>query len=48
MDPDEDIVVVVTGNGLKDIHAAVKAAGKASLIEPNLETLRRMKESTVS
>jgi threonine synthase len=48
VDPDEDIVVVVTGNGLKDIHAAVKAAGKASLIEPNLETLRRMKESAAS
>ena len=45
VDRDEDIVVVVTGNGLKDIHAAVKAAGKASLIEPNLETLRRIKDS---
>jgi threonine synthase len=40
---DEDIVVVVTGNGLKDIHAAVKAAGQASLIEPNLDSVRRMK-----
>ncbi len=39
----EDIVVVVTGNGLKDIHAAVKAAGQASLIEPNLDSIRRMK-----
>jgi threonine synthase len=41
---DEDIVVVVTGNGLKDIHAAVKAAGQASLIEPNLDSIRRLKE----
>jgi len=40
---DEDIVVIVTGNGLKDIHAAVKAAGQASLIEPNLDSIRRMK-----
>lgn len=46
VDHDDEIVVVVTGNGLKDIHAAVRAAGKASLIEPNLETMRRMKDIT--
>jgi threonine synthase len=46
VDHDEAVVVVVTGNGLKDIHAAVKAAGKASLIEPNLESIRRIKDST--
>ena len=40
---DEDVAVVVTGNGLKDIHAAVKAAGQASLIEPNLDNILRMK-----
>ena len=40
VDQDEDIVVLVTGNGLKDIHAAVKAAGKASVIEPKLENIR--------
>ena len=40
---DEDVAVVVTGNGLKDVHAAVKAAGQASMIEPNLESIRRMK-----
>ena len=44
VDHDEAVVVVVTGNGLKDIHAAVKAAGTASLIEPKLETVRRMKD----
>ena len=44
VDHDEDIVVVVTGNGLKDIHAAVKAAGEASLIEPKLEIIRHMKD----
>jgi len=41
---DEHIVVVVTGNGLKDIHAAVRAAGKASLIDPNLDAIRRMRD----
>lgn len=45
VDHDEVIVVVVTGNGLKDIHAAVKAAGKASLIDPKFEVIRRMKDS---
>ncbi len=44
VDHDEAFVVVVTGNGLKDIHAAVKAAGTASLIEPKLETVRHMKD----
>jgi len=38
---DEQIVVVVTGNGLKDVSAAMKAAGNASLIEPNLDAVRR-------
>ena len=46
VDHEEEIVVVVTGNGLKDIHAAVKAAGKASLIEPNLDAIRHMKDGT--
>lgn len=46
VDHDEDIVVVVTGNGLKDIQSAVRAGGKASVIKPNLETLRRMKDRT--
>ncbi len=41
-------MVVVTGNGLKDIHAAVKAAGKALLIEPNIENIRRMKDAIAS
>jgi threonine synthase len=41
IDRDERIVVVVTGNGLKDIASAMKATGKASLIEPTLEAVRR-------
>jgi len=45
VDHEEEIVVVVTGNGLKDIHSAVKAAGKASLIEPNLDAIRHMSDS---
>ena len=41
-DPDERVVVVVTGNGLKDVSAAMKAAGNASLIEPTLDAVRRV------
>jgi threonine synthase len=38
--PDERIVVVITGSGLKDVPAAMRAAGKATVIEPTLEALR--------
>ena len=38
---DEQIVVVVTGSGLKDVSAAMKATGKASVIEPSLDAVRR-------
>ena len=41
VDRDEPIVVVITGNGLKDVSSAMKAAGKAALIEPTLEAVRR-------
>jgi len=40
VDPDEEIVVLVTGNGLKDIPAAVRAAGKAQLVDPTLDAVR--------
>ena len=39
---DEKIVVVITGNGLKDVPSAVRAAGKAPLIEPTLESVPRI------
>jgi len=42
-DPDERVVVVVTGNGLKDVSAAMKAAGNACLIEPTLDAVRRVR-----
>jgi threonine synthase len=43
IDRDERVVVVITGNGLKDISSAMKAAGKASVIEPTLEDVRRVR-----
>ncbi len=40
--PDERIVVVITGSGLKDVQAAMRAAGEATVIEPTLEALREV------
>jgi threonine synthase len=40
IDPAERIVVLVTGNGLKDVGSAVKATGGPHIIEPTVEALR--------
>jgi threonine synthase len=48
VDRDEDIVVVITGNGLKDVPSAMKAAGKASLIEPTIQAVRQVRRDIVS
>lgn len=42
VDPDEHVVVLLTGSGLKDVGAAMKAAGEAMRIEPSLEALKRL------
>jgi threonine synthase len=39
--PTEHVVVLNTGNGLKDVTAAMKAAGEAIIIEPKLEALEQ-------
>ncbi len=36
----EQVVAVITGSGLKDVPAAMRAAGEALIIEPTLEALR--------
>lgn len=41
LNPDEDIVCLVTGNGLKDIQSAMKIAGEPIVIEPSLEELKK-------
>ncbi|UCC63896.1 MAG: threonine synthase [Anaerolineae bacterium] len=40
IDPAERIVVLVTGNGLKDVGSAIKATGGPHVIEPTVEALR--------
>lgn len=44
VDADETIVVIVTGNGLKDVPAALKAAGEAHVIEPTLDDVQHALE----
>jgi threonine synthase len=45
IDPGERIVVLVTGNGLKDTETAIKAAGKPYLIPPTMEAVRELVSS---
>ena len=42
IDPSETIVVMNTGNGLKDVKSALQAAGEAVVIEPNLQAVKRV------
>ncbi len=46
IDPEERIVVLVTGNGLKDVASAIKATGQPHVIEPTMEDLRRLIKNT--
>jgi len=41
LDPAERVVVLVTGNGLKDAASAMRAAGEPRRIEPSLEAVAR-------
>ena len=41
IDPDSHVVVLVTGNGLKDVAAAERAASRATPIEPTIDSLQR-------
>lgn len=38
---DESVTVISTGSGLKDVHNALRAAGRPRLCEPSLEALER-------
>ncbi len=42
---DEPILVMNTGNGLKDIHAAMQAVPPAPIIEPDMKSLRKILNS---
>ncbi|GBG56911.1 threonine synthase [Sporomusaceae bacterium FL31] len=39
--PAESVAIMITGNGLKDIQSAIKAAGQPILIRPDVEEVRK-------
>jgi threonine synthase len=41
IDPDDPVIVLNTGNGLKDIRSAMQAAGEARVIEPSLAAVKK-------
>ena len=47
IDPQELIVVLVTGNGLKDVESAIKATKEPPKIEPTMKELRRLREESL-
>lgn len=40
IDPDERVVLIVSGSGLKDIGHAAQAAGRPTLVEPTLDAVK--------
>lgn len=42
LDPDERIVVCITGNGLKDIVSAQRATGQAVKVSPDIKDIQRV------
>jgi threonine synthase len=40
IEPEDPVVVLNTGSGLKDVRAAMQAAGEAPIIEPTLEAVK--------
>jgi threonine synthase len=42
IEPEEAILVLNTGNGLKDVQAAMRAVTQAPVIEPSLEALKKV------
>ncbi len=44
LNPQDRVMVMNTGNGLKDIKAAREAAGEATVIEPTLKALRDLRQ----
>lgn len=43
--PDDPVVVISTGNGLKDIRAAMMAVKEAPVIEPTMKSLKKFLET---
>ncbi|HML21199.1 MAG TPA: threonine synthase [Aggregatilinea sp.] len=41
--PDEEVVLIVTGNGLKDIRSAMRVAGAGYPVEPSIEQVEKIR-----
>jgi threonine synthase len=41
IDRSESVAIVITGNGLKDIESAIRAAGSTIQVQPDMEEVRR-------
>ena len=42
IEPDDPVVVINTGSGLKDVRAAMQAGGEAIVIEPHLDAVKNL------
>jgi threonine synthase len=40
--PDDPVLALVTGSGLKDVKAAMQAAGEAQIVAPDLDAVRKV------
>ncbi len=40
IDPSESVAIIMTGNGLKDIQSAIRAAGRTIAVRPDMEEVR--------
>lgn len=41
IDPAESVAIIVTGNGLKDVQSAIRAAGRPISVKPDIEQVRQ-------
>lgn len=48
IDPSESVAIIVTGNGLKDIQSAIRAAGRPISVRPDIEEVRKAVEAIVT
>jgi len=46
--PEDPVIVLNTGSGLKDVKAAMQAASEAPIIEPTLQAVREKLSSIKS
>ncbi len=44
----ETVAIVMTGNGLKDIQSAIRAAGRTIAVQPDMEEVRKAVNAAVA